>query len=119
MDEELEESERREYEQLLSQTERERQAHDEGWLSDADYQATAELRDSLREKIAKLDGKGSKVADAMPERMTTLEDATAELGQTAAEGAEESSTNGDAIAELAELVAGIDKRLTALEGKEQ
>lgn len=121
MDEELEakEAERRECEQLLSQTERERKAHDDGWMSDGDYQATAKLRDELYGRIAKIDGNGKKVSDSIPERMTTIEDATAELGQTAAEGAEDSTTNGDAIAELAELVAGIDKRLAAFEGKEQ
>ena len=113
------EAERRTIAQLLSQTDSARQAHEDGWITDDAYAEIQAERDSLRADLAKADaavvaagGKSmgfpeKKGGESLGDRMSTMEDATADISEDVSANAASASDIADAVAELSKIVSGI------------
>jgi Tfp pilus assembly protein PilV len=113
------EAERRTIAQLLSQTDSARQAHEDGWITDDAYAEIQAERDSLRADLAKADAAvvaaggesmgfpEKKGGDSLGDRMSTMEDATADLSEYVSANAASASDIADAVAELSKIVSDI------------
>lgn len=118
-------AERRNWEQILRQTEGDLTAYGEGWRDSAAYKEVGELRDRCREemwaidvKIAGIEGEDAparpeRAAQPTPERVGDVEDATADLSEVVSGNASDVSGLSDAVAELSQLVSDMKTASTS------